>query len=117
MGVAYRVLNQVEGVIDGSPAAKAGLRPGDVIVTATLLPPGKEELRQLDAEQRKFRSRLPSRIRNWPALMCVLQRTLPGTSVKLTFSRQEKEQTVTLKPVEAADWFNPDRGFVFRAAR
>jgi regulator of sigma E protease len=38
---------------------------------------------------------------------------LPGTRVELTFSREDQRQTVTLTPVEIADWFNPDRGLLF----
>ncbi len=113
LGIAYRVLNRVESVIDGSPAAKAGLRPDDLLVAATLLPPGAEELRRLAAEQPQVSIPLTEKDTDWPTVMLLLQRTLPGTSVKLTYVREEKEQTVTLEPVEATDWFNPDRGFLF----
>ena len=51
LGIAYRVLNQVDHVIDGSPAAKAGLQPEDVIVRAKRIPPAKEVLRKLEFEQ------------------------------------------------------------------
>ena len=47
LGIAYRVLNRVDSVIEGSPAAKAGLLPEDVIVKAKLIPPDKEILREL----------------------------------------------------------------------
>ena len=62
LGVAYHVLNTVERVVDGSPAAKAGLQPGDVLVMAKLLPPAKEILGKLESISR--RSRSPSRKRN-----------------------------------------------------
>ena len=47
LGVAYRVLNEVDASIEGSPAAKAGMQPGDVIVQAKLIPPDKAKLREL----------------------------------------------------------------------
>ena len=37
----------------------------------------------------------------------------PGTSVELTYLRHGEKHSVTLTPVEAADWFSPDRGFLF----
>ena len=49
LGVAYHVLNEVDSVIEGSPAAKAGMKPGDVLVEATLIPPDKETLEKLDS--------------------------------------------------------------------
>ena len=113
LGVAYHVLNQVESVIDGSPAAKAGLLPGDVLVKALLIPPDKEVLRQLDADQSEVKIPFDETDRNWPVLMCVLQKLLPGTTVKLTCLRQKAEQEVTLEPAEDRDWPDPDRGFVF----
>jgi len=50
------VLNSVEAVIPGSPAAKAGLSPDDIIISGTLIPPGKEVLKKLDTEQSKVKS-------------------------------------------------------------
>ncbi len=113
LGIAYRVLNQVNHVIEGSPAAKAGLQPEDVIVRAKLIPPAKEVLRKLEFDQPEFEIPFTETNRNWPFLLRDLQITLPGTSVELTVSRSEKEETVVLQPVEASDWFNPERGFLF----
>ena len=42
LGVAYRVLPEVESVAAGSPADRAALRPGDVILTAKLTLPAEE---------------------------------------------------------------------------
>ncbi len=113
LGIAYRVLNEVDRVIDGSPSAKAGLLPGDVIVRAKLLPPDKEILRKLEWEQAEFDIPFGPTDHNWPFLLHRLQLYLPGTKVELTVSRSKKEQTVVLEPVEAKDWFNPERGFRF----
>ena len=48
LGVAYHVLNEVERVMQGSPAAKAGMKPGDMIVKAKIIPPDEEALKELD---------------------------------------------------------------------
>jgi regulator of sigma E protease len=42
-----------------------------------------------------------------------LQDVLPGTVVRLTVVRDDKERWTALEPVEVADWHNPERGFVF----
>ena len=114
LGVAYRVRNEVDRVIEGSPAAEAGLAAGDLVVKATLLPPDKETLRALQFEQSEISVPISEKQRNWwPEFIEALQSRVPDTTVHLTFSRNEKEQTVTLKPVKAEGWFNPDRGFLF----
>ncbi len=115
LGVAYHVLSEVERVIEGSPAAKAGVqawrrargRHGVLLPTTK---PSKDWI----SSRRSFRSILP-RIRNWPVLQMSTQNLAPGTTVQLTFQRQgeEKNRKVKLNLVDAADWFNPDRGFLF----
>jgi regulator of sigma E protease len=113
LGVAYHVLNRVDSVLQGSPAAKAEMQPGDVIVKATLIPPDKKTLKKLGENQSKDSLVFNDKERNWPPLMSALQNVLPGTTVELTFSRNDKEHTVKLDLVESADWFNTDRGFLF----
>jgi regulator of sigma E protease len=113
LGIAYQVLNQVDHVLEGSPAAKAGISPEDVIVRAKLIPPDKEILRKLEIEQSEFEIPFSENSRNWPFLLSRLQFSLPGTSVELTVSRAGQEQTVVLQPVEDRDWCNPERGFLF----
>jgi regulator of sigma E protease len=113
LGIAYYALNRVDRVVAGSPAAKAGLAPNDLIVEATLVPPDKETLGRLETDQKEMSMSFGEKDRNWPALVCALQKALPGTTVRLKVSRKESEKTVTIQPVEAADWFTPDRGFVF----
>jgi len=113
LGIACRVLNEVDRVIAGSPAATAGVAAGDVIVQAKLLPPDKEILRKLEFEQPAIEIPFTETNHNWPLLLRNLQMTLPDTRVELTVSRSEQARTVVLQPVEARDWFDPDRGFIF----
>lgn len=120
LGATYEVLNRIAGVVEGSAAADAGLRPGDLLVRAKLVPPDGETLRRLGISPHDDLVKYSTAVveftdtqRNWPAFMALLQKTLPGTSVELTFSRQGQEQTVRLEPSEAKDWFNPDRGWLF----
>ncbi len=122
LGIAYQVLSRVESVEPGSPAAKAGMKPGDELVSVVLLPPDKQTLKELDAEQSKSGPvPLDKTERNWPLLMNAIQGVvpeipvLPGSTVELTFRRQgeEKPRTETLAVVDVSDWFNPDRGLLF----
>jgi regulator of sigma E protease len=113
LGIAYRVLNRVDRVVEDSPAAKAGLLPEDSVVRITLLPPSKESLGTLQIDQPEATIPFSEKERNWPSFFNALQNVLPGTTVQLTVLRQDKEKTVKLTPVEAAEWFNPDRGFIF----
>jgi len=120
LGVAYEVLNEVAGVEAGGPAAKAGLKPGDVVVKAKLTPPADERVRQLPyGEQyvdlgvnRPITADLKKAPNGWPALAEAIQKLLPGGTVELTLA---DDRVVELQPVDAPDWFRPERGFEFEA--
>jgi regulator of sigma E protease len=111
LGIAYPVLNRVEEVED-SPAAKSGLRAGDVIVKATVLPPPEETVNKYKLRQRKVSLELNEEHRNWPTLIQLLQDCFPGTTVTLELAGGKE---VTLEPYESQHWFNPDRGLHFQA--
>lgn len=115
LGVAYQVLNRVDRVIEGSAAAKAGLRSGDLVTHAKLIPPDDETLGKLGLEgQATEEVEFGEKKRSWPWLISLLQQLAPGTKVELTVLRQDKKEiTVELTPVESDDWFNPKRGFRF----
>jgi regulator of sigma E protease len=109
LGIAYRVLNRVRAVEEGSPADKAGVRPGDVVTGVALYPP--EKLPEgIDRKPNVFKVRFSDEERNWPFFFYQMQDALSGSTVKLTL---EDGRSVTLEPVASRDWFNPDRGFLF----
>lgn len=116
LGVAYPVLNRVADVQSGSPAARAGLHAGDVIVEATLIPPDEESLKSRglegvtqDVPQKELAVKLDDETPSWPFVLASIQESLPGTKVLLKLADGE----VTLDPVETTDWHNPDRGLLF----
>ncbi len=119
LGLAYQILNRVEHVEPESPAAKAGMVPGDVVHSATLIPPSKEVLQQqgvLSAEDEPEPTRPPlvfdEKKLNWPYFaLFALQKILPGTEIQLDLGN---ERTVKLQATDAKEWFNSDRGFLFQ---
>ena len=58
LGLAYPVRTQVVAVAPGSPAAKAGLKPGDVINAMTFPPPQAGEGRRRPSRRSPSPSRL-----------------------------------------------------------
>ncbi len=115
LGIAFPVLNRVEAVLEDSPAAKAGLQPGDEIVEAILLPPKKPDPKYDDLELSEASIEFSEEERNWPALIFSLQFYPPDTQIRLNWVRKEEPQTATLDSMVADDWFDPDRGFVLQS--
>jgi regulator of sigma E protease len=118
LGVAYHVLNRVDRVIPDSPAAKAGLRSGDLIVQVEILK-GKDDERDLLETKIEF----DEQKNNWPLLMETIQGLSPETSLKLTVVRDDETLVKELKPyVPAAEdgtpmYFDASRGFNFDEMR
>jgi len=114
LGIAYRVLNRVERVVEDSPAAKAGVQPGAVLLSATLIPPDKKTIESQGMEgfvQETLAADLGEDELDWPYVFSALESdTLPGTLVELKLADGRE---IVLRPVPADDWFNPDRGFLF----
>ena len=100
LGIAYRVLNRVREAVPGSPAAKAGLRGGDEIVSATILPPDADAMERLRKDfnlpelksSRSWSSPSTTQHCDWPDLAYPLQGGLPGTTVELEWSRGKKRR-------------------------
>ena len=111
LGIAYEVQAKVNNVLPDSPAARANLKAGDTVVAATVTPPkpneSDEDATRFQELSLKFSDEKP----NWPALLSVIQEFPPGTKVKLTLA---DEREVSLEPVAATDWFNPERGLRFQ---
>lgn len=108
LGIAVRMGNQVVDVAAGGPAASAGLRSGDVLIRAELVPPPGIKDRETAIKARPLE--LGDQQRNWPLFFYFLQDLPKGTAARLTTS---DKRTVDLQPVDARNWFNPERGMRF----
>jgi regulator of sigma E protease len=103
LGAAFEVVPRVAAVEPGSPADRAGLKPGDTLTAVGLTSKdGEKERTQTVA--------LDGKEATWPAVVQVLQSpTLK--SVALTVAG--RKAPVTLVPEPVAGWYNPQRGLQF----
>ena len=96
LGIAYQVLNEVDRVIEGSPAAKAGMKPGDVIVQGQA-----DSARQGEAARswgssrprigRRWTFDFGEKDHNWPSVdRACCKDVLPGTKVEVDVLRQKQ---------------------------
>ena len=108
LGVTYRVLDRIQGIVPDSPADKPDIKEklrGAVVSKAEVIPPENHEL---DAWTQTFGKGGMS----WPGFYYNdLQAVPAGSKVKLTLQNQAKPITLELK--ESTTDFNPDRGLVF----
>jgi regulator of sigma E protease len=119
LGIAYTVSNRV-ALRPGGAAAKAGLKPGDVIVAATFIPPPKDDLdkKELGVDPEKAAPLLEEQTASfvgedaatWTYFHEQLQHVLPGTQVQFAL---KGGRAVSVTPGTAADYFNVERGFNF----
>jgi len=125
VGIAYQVWNKVVGVIPGSPADRAGIRPGSLLLSAQVLPPEEFDPTglspaQLRAAQKMLALRIKAALAdkpNWPYLISRLQHALPGSTVELQLQAPDGQvQTVRLQPVALPGAYDPMRGLLLEPA-
>jgi regulator of sigma E protease len=112
LGLAFHVKSVVAAVDAGGPADKAGIKPGDKVVSFTITPP---QIEGASSEMLKpvtipFAAKVGDEL-NWPyAVLYGLQTKPAGSKVTLEFDGGKKAE---LSPRESADFFNPERGLIF----
>jgi len=115
LGIACQVIGRVQDVLPDTPAARAGMKRGDVLTRAVVLPP-KESApqdaggRPTELRQDKIELEISAEKPSWPTLIYGLQEFLPGTTVKLSWKRGEKPFTATLELWSDPNWFHAGRG-------
>lgn len=119
LGIAYHVLSTIASIEPGSPAAEAGLQAGDRITKIKVTPPSKEQLAELrekyhneDLGQNEVTLPFAEDEHNWPCLLSIMQRLLPGTTVEFTWHRGDNPMTAKATPVAAKDWYDSQRGWL-----
>lgn len=117
LGVAYRVLNRVDGVRAGA-AADAGLQKGDIIVQAKLLLPDDMPNKPKKNDPLVFTDEGKSKNKSdWPAFISLLQQLPAETRVELTYKRGDETKTVELMPTASEEFFTAERGLYLQAAQ
>ncbi len=117
LGIAYTVLNEVVDVVAGGPAAKQGIRKGDRILSALMLPTEEEKKLGETADPISFEKRP-----NWVVFASEVLQIAPGT-VRLEVQSGDEKRPVDLQPVDAVGLFDIERGlnlepkeFIFHAS-
>jgi regulator of sigma E protease len=110
LGIAYRVLNRVNNVVPGSPAAQAGMKSGDVVTQVEIVEATKPGDPARPPQKLDFNEQGGH---NWPYFMDALQSLSPTAKVKLTYQRGDETKTVELSPQPVPTSFQTERGFVF----
>lgn len=108
LGICYQVVPRVRSVVAESPAAAAGIKPGDVVNTLAIVPdadPANGGKPDGGAHEFKLDSE-PVWVRAFVSMQ--FQRS---KAVKLTVNNAPK--VVEIKPAADPDWFNPARGLFF----
>lgn len=108
LGICYQVVPRVRSVVADSPAAKAGIKPGDVINAMTVPPPAPaagEKKSEAKPHEFKFDA-APA----WIGAFLYLQ-TQKAQPVKLNINDSPK--VVEIQPVPDPNWYNPARGLDF----
>jgi regulator of sigma E protease len=107
LGLSYPVRTRVVAVAPESPAARAGIKPGDLISSMALLPAKEDPPGEpADPTPITFTDDAPS----WPFAFARLQ-ILPARPVRLTVNGSKTPIEITPAPVD--DWYLPYRGLAF----
>jgi regulator of sigma E protease len=108
LGLCYQVEPRVNSVVADSPAARAGIKPGDVINAMSIPPeePASGE-KKPDAKRQEFKFDADP---TWIKAFVALQTQRPR-AIRLTLNKSPK--VVEIQPAAAPDWFDPSRGLYF----
>lgn len=121
IGVAFAVTSEVAEVVESSPAAKAGLQPGDKVKRVEF-PPAADSKRQNEMAKRlgfKFSEPfdIDDDLKAWTYVNGRLQLLPPETEVTLVFLRDGKSMTATMTPRDSDAFFDESRGLALHPLR
>ncbi len=109
IGAAVTVDATIAAVEVGSPAAAAGVQPGERVVRVAFVEPGRKDP---DADAGlELSEKSPS----WPYVTAVLQQARPGTRLRLQIESAAggEKREVEIEPRQSDERFVVDRGLVF----
>ena len=108
LGLALVIVPKIQAVIDGSPAAKAGLKPGNSLHSLIFTPAkaGDEK-----ADPKPVPIELDGKVSGWPVAFNAVQ-GIPWKSIELTVVGLDKP--VAVVPEVDLDRYHPLRGLLFQ---
>jgi regulator of sigma E protease len=116
VGVAFPVTSVVSQVVPDSPAEKAGMQPGDTITHVQFIPVDEasrvKEAAALSADELEP-IKLDTLLNSWPSIFARMQLSVPGTKVKLTYTRGKTTGTAEMTPVLSESFFDESRQLTF----
>ncbi len=117
-GLVVSILREVGGVVEGSAAAAAGLRPGDQLRQIQIARQTDPKLRALFDEKLKatdsfYAGQDLDGIHNALYVNEQIQTMPVGTLIKFQFERDKKMEEATLAVQVDEQWMSPDRGVEF----
>jgi len=113
LGVAFPVSPKVTAVAADGPAAKAGVKPGDVFTQFKTLPTDEPSADTGNKPNEITVGLTDYDENNWPFVTdIVLQSVRPSTKVELTTADDRK---LVLEPIDEPGFFQDDRGLLFES--
>jgi regulator of sigma E protease len=109
LGVAFAIDHEVQSVVSGSPADRAGIKAGDLVATfKALYDEPKDRAERGENKEKPFS--IDGVNVTWAGVFQSLQYLPSDLSLKLAVTRDGESLDFTMKP-EPTDELNPDRGF------
>lgn len=116
LGIAYRTMAVVSGVVPDSPADKAGLRAKDVLQTAEFIFPADMKEKPSEEAFELYQDDKKEGV-GFPIILSTLQQLPPATELKLKYKRGAEVLEATLLPVESDSAYAIERGLGFQGLR
>ena len=107
LGVAIGIDALVAQVAAGSPAAAAGIEPGDRVVRVRFIDPKQDGPSAGDGLE------LSKDAPSWPYVVAALQQVAAGTKIQLTVEGSGGSRVVEIEPADDPTGFVVDRGLLF----
>ena len=111
LGLALAIESKIKAVADGSPASKAGLKPGQTL-RAMIFTPARGPEDDEKSDPKPVTIKLDEKVGGWPAAFAILQ-DRAASSIELTTDQSDKPIKIT-PDVDPAR-FHPSRGLLFQS--
>jgi regulator of sigma E protease len=114
LGLCFPIATRVVAVRPDSPAARAGITPGDVINSMIIKPskPSKESGGRSIPAPRSETLNFEDGSAGWVGAFAYLQ-TQPNVDVELVINKSTQPVPIRPEPVRERDWYYPSRGLRF----